>query len=182
MAGTAWSNSTSTTGPITCTTRPTFSDAIFLLILATPRRRGAAAPRRLLHATCYVPWLIKSGGALAITPVAAARPPLKPPSRAAAASRRRRALRTLRARSRDHLDDLLRDGGLPHLVHVQGETVDHVARVAGGRVHGGHARAVLLRRRFQEGATGQVLAVLGVLPLVTLPLPRLTIVIHHHTL
>jgi hypothetical protein len=31
MAGTFLSNSTSTTGPITCTTRPTFSDAMTLL-------------------------------------------------------------------------------------------------------------------------------------------------------
>src|SRR5688500_15218404 len=136
MAGTFLSNSTSTTGPITCTTRPTFSDAMYLF-LAT---RRAAAQRRGASSTCYVLRLTKSGGALAITPVAAARPPLKPASRAAAASRRRRALRVLRSRSRNDLDDLLRDRGLPHFVHVQGQPVDHVARVARGRVHGRHAR------------------------------------------
>src|ERR1043165_6698169 len=111
MAGTLSSNSTSTTGPITCTTRPTFSVAMYLF-LAT---RRAAAQRRGASSPCYV-------------------------------------LRSLRPRSRHHLDDLLRDRRLPHLVHVEREPVDHVTRVARGRVHGRHARAVLRRRGLQEGA------------------------------
>src|ERR1044072_7950588 len=120
MAGTLSSNSTSTTGPITCTTRPTFSVAMYLF-LAT---RRAAAQRRGASSPCYV-------------------------------------LRSLRPRSRHHLDDLLRDRRppplviplrappLPPLVHVEGEPVDHAPRVARGRVHGRHARAVLRRRGLQ---------------------------------
>ena len=90
MGGTAPSNSTSTTGPMIWTTRPTFSVAMAPLAASCCCRSFMPSPR-----------------------------------------------------SRHHLDDLLGDGGLAYLVHVQGETIDHLARVLGGGVHGRHARAVL---------------------------------------
>src|SRR5262245_34759872 len=103
MAGTPLSNSTSTTGPMTWTTRPTFSVAM----ISSP-----------------------SAG-------------------------------SLRAGPGDHLDDLLGDGGLAHLVHVEREAVDHLFRVVAGRVHGRHARPVLRRRRLQHRAPDLDLDVLG---------------------
>src|SRR2546423_1280706 len=55
MAGTFWSNSTSITGPITCTTRPTLSVAMSI-VPCHPRRRGSAAPHEfyVLRSPCYV--------------------------------------------------------------------------------------------------------------------------------
>ena len=48
-----------------------------------------------------------------------------------------------RLRARDDLDDLARDRGLPHLVHVERQPIHHVLGVARGRVHRRHARCVL---------------------------------------
>src|SRR3954452_12382385 len=131
MAGTTLSNSMSTTGPMTCTTLPTFSVGM-LSIPYHPRRRGSAAPHE-----CYV----------------------------------------LRSGSRYDLDDLLRDRGLAHLVHVQGQAIDHLAGVAGGRVHGRHARAVLRGRRFQQRPPDLDLDVFGEDLVVDLPRPRLVQVV-----
>src|SRR5262249_11509914 len=41
----------------------------------------------------------------------------------------------------DDLDQLLGDHGLARAVHAQGQLVDHLAGIAGGAVHGAHARA-----------------------------------------
>src|SRR5438132_4138573 len=102
MGGTAPSNCTSTTGPITCTTRPTFPAGAFCVAMPS------------------------------LTPS------VSPPS-----SRRS-------AGPRDHLDDLLGDGGLPDLVHIQRQALDHVVGVVGGGVHGRHARPVLRGRGLQQ--------------------------------
>src|SRR5438552_4620148 len=118
MAGTALSNSMSTTGPMTCTTRPRLSFVMPFFPVPDERRPGHSLYLSLL------------------TP---------------AGPRYGYLLRPSRARPRHHLDDLLGDGRLAHLVHVEGEPVDHLPGVAGGGVHGRHARAVLGRRRLQEG-------------------------------
>src|SRR3954467_12699211 len=47
-----------------------------------------------------------------------------------------------RLRARNHFNDLTRDRGLPHLVHVQRQLLDHLARVARGGVHRRHLRGV----------------------------------------
>src|SRR5205807_7660294 len=51
---------------------------------------------------------------------------------------------------RDDLDQLLRDHGLARAVVVEGEPVDHLAGIAGGVVHRGHARALLARRVLEK--------------------------------
>src|SRR5918911_460067 len=48
-----------------------------------------------------------------------------------------------RLRTRDDLDQLLRDHGLARAVVAHREPVDHIARVAGRAVHRAHARALL---------------------------------------
>src|SRR5215469_4878957 len=50
----------------------------------------------------------------------------------------------------DDLDQLLGDGGLARTVVVEGKPVDHLAGVAGGVVHGGHARPLLTRRILEQ--------------------------------
>src|SRR6516165_2684698 len=65
------------------------------------------------------------------------------------------------ARARDDLDDLLRDRGLPHLVHVEGQPVDHVRRVVARGVHGGHARSMLRGRGLEQRLPYLDLHVLG---------------------
>src|SRR4051812_10508514 len=124
MGGTPWSNSTSTTGPITCTTRPTFPTAAFcvamlVLTLSRPPPHPPRVGGRVLRFQRTAPRFL---------PFPSARGP----------------------GARDHLDDLLGDGGLADLVHVQRQALDHVVGVVGGRVHGRHARAVLGGRRLQE--------------------------------
>src|SRR5437870_3291241 len=50
----------------------------------------------------------------------------------------------------DDLDQLLGDDGLARAIVVHRQPVDHIAGVAGGVVHRGHARALLARRVFEE--------------------------------
>src|SRR5450759_2525774 len=62
--------------------------------------------------------------------------------------------------ARDDLDQFLGDVRLTRAVVVERQTLDHVARVAGGAVHRGHARAVLASGAFQQGTIdldGQIL-------------------------
>src|SRR6266568_4133186 len=137
MGGMAWSNSTSTTGPMICTTRPTFSLAASFpafVIDPPPYRDRSSTPH-----------------------------PIPPP---VGGGERRTSVCSARssgggARSRDDLDDLLGDRGLPDLVHVEGQAVDHVARIVRGRVHGGHPRGVLRGRRFEQRVPDVGLHVLG---------------------
>src|SRR5437867_8555067 len=52
----------------------------------------------------------------------------------------------------DDLGDLFRDGGLAGAVERERQGVDHVAGVARGGGHAGHARAVLARHGFDQRA------------------------------
>src|SRR5579862_7937919 len=53
-------------------------------------------------------------------------------------------------RAADDFNNLARDAGLPHTVHIQRELVDHFVRVGRRRVHRRHARGQLRRRGFQQ--------------------------------
>src|SRR3954464_7802497 len=57
--------------------------------------------------------------------------------------------------------DLLRDLGLPRAVHLEREVLDDLAGVLRRAAHGGHPRAVLGRRRLQQGAEDRDLHVVG---------------------
>src|SRR5512137_1987548 len=48
------------------------------------------------------------------------------------------------------LAQFLGDVGLPRAVVLEGERADHLVRVPGGGLHGGHARAVLAGRRVEQ--------------------------------
>src|SRR5215468_1155361 len=50
------------------------------------------------------------------------------------------------------VQELLRDALLTRLVELDGQHIDHLARVLGGRLHGRHAGTVLPRRRLHERA------------------------------
>src|SRR5215470_11290381 len=50
------------------------------------------------------------------------------------------------------VQELLRDALLARLVELDGQHIDHLARVLGGRLHGRHAGTVLPRRRLHERA------------------------------
>src|SRR5687767_3895252 len=118
MGGTPWANSTSTTGPMICTTRPTFCAGAFcvaMLVLTpsfldpppcpSPRRGRGLRLRDRFRAF------------LSSTP----QPTLPTLGEGVAASRSApRFLRfssARRPRPRHHLDDLLGDGRLADLVH-----------------------------------------------------------------
>src|ERR1700722_9414294 len=49
----------------------------------------------------------------------------------------------LRGRSTYDFDNFFGDLGLARSIHYQGQRVNHIARVVGGRIHGGHAGGVL---------------------------------------
>src|SRR6266571_1819878 len=153
MGGMAWSNSTSTTGPMICTTRPTFSLAASFpafVIDPPPEPDQSSTPPPILphvggrECSCPSGSASSSGGG---------------------------------ARSRDDLDDLLGDRGLADLVHVEGQAVDHVARIVRGRVHGGHPRGVLRGRRFEQRVPDVGLHVLGEDPREDGPRARLVEVV-----
>src|SRR5215510_15909677 len=50
------------------------------------------------------------------------------------------------------VQELLRDALLARLVELDGQHIDHLARVLGGRLHGRHTGTVLARRRLHERA------------------------------
>ena len=50
----------------------------------------------------------------------------------------------------DDLHELLGDRGLPGTVHLERETLDHLARVLAGALHCRHARALLARDRLED--------------------------------
>src|SRR5215813_72244 len=60
------------------------------------------------------------------------------------------SLRSKRLGAGDDLDQFLGDVGLPLAIVAQGDFVDHVAGVAGGAVHGAHARALFGGGIFQQ--------------------------------
>src|SRR5919199_4530874 len=63
--------------------------------------------------------------------------------------------------TRDHFEDLLRDLGLPGAIHLQRKVLDDLARILRRAAHGGHARAMLGGRRFQQRAVDRDLDVVG---------------------
>src|SRR5262245_6449236 len=114
IAGRWPSNCTSTTAPITWRTRP------ITLVAMVPS---------------FVGWV----GATARNPTI----PIPAPSLGYGLRPNPTYIASQCLRARDDLDQLLGDHGLARAVVAQGQLVDHLAGVAGGAVHGAHARALL---------------------------------------
>ena len=62
------------------------------------------------------------------------------------------SLQLHRGGAADDLDDLFRDLRLAGAVHDERQGIDHVSRIVGGRIHGGHAGRMLGGHRLQQRA------------------------------
>src|SRR5207302_802730 len=80
-----------------------------------------------------------------------------------------------------YFNNLLGDGRLAHFVHVQGERLDHLARIFCRRLHSGHARCVLRCRRLQHSALHLRLHVTRQKPIEQLFFRLLVDVVHLRT-
>src|ERR1700677_674637 len=108
-------NCTSTAGPATWITCPTFSG-----INEVSGRSSLVVRGSLILVPCYCMRSCRSLASLGMT-----------------------NLWLLCGCSTYYLYNFFRDLGLARAIHYQGQRIDHIAGVAGGRIHGGHAGGVL---------------------------------------
>src|SRR5574342_791828 len=122
-------NSTSTTGPMTWVSLP-FSCWVWAMSSILPILGGGRAPPYLSGCAC-------GGRAPALPGLTGGDEPRHP---------------SFQGLGPTHdLHQLLGDVGLAGAVVLEGELADELLGVAAGRVHGGHARAVLAGGRVEQG-------------------------------